>query len=398
MNIGSVRSVCVAAAWLSLAAAQGWALEAAPTWKTPEKVSPTGHVDTVAWHTAADRILAFDHHGNPGVVVAGGTGGFDRPSYARSVFGIGWSVVTVGANGTKGAFPSLAFDRYERPTLSYINTDDNTLKYAAWTGTEWQVSDVATDAYMYSALAMDLYGRPAITYVNTSYDVAFVADSDGDGTWETSQTIYTGTAACPSLVFDSLNRPLVAFTNTVAKWLILATKDTGFMPWTWYRVDTQVDSCWYPSLALDPDTGYPAIAYLDTGSLSLKYAAWDGQAWDGQALGTAGRHPSLAFDPADGNPAIAYGTGTGGVKFVWHDGVAWQSQVVASSTDPVAVSLAFNDYGTGWPAIAYVDGDGTAWYVDDPPAVPEPTTMALLLGGAAAVLWKRRRMSTPSAV
>ena len=58
--------------------------------------------------------------------------------------------------------------------------------------------------------------------------------------------------------------------------------------------------------AIDPDTGYPAIAYFNTDVDDLRYAEWDGTTWNLTTIdsdGVVGQNPSLVFDPADGNPA-----------------------------------------------------------------------------------------------
>ena len=43
-------------------------------------------------------------------------------------------------------------------------------------------------------------------------------------------------------------------------------------------------------------------------------------------------------------------------------------------------SLAFNDFGTGFPSIVYGDNVNNLYFIEDPPAaVPEPTTIVLVL-------------------
>jgi hypothetical protein len=164
----------------------------------------------------------------------------------------------------------------------------------------------------------------------------------------------------------------------------------------------------HPSLAVNPVTGHPAVAY--SSAAQIRYVEWDGKKWDCTNLyspwGNPTLYPSLAFDPADGHPAIAFYEGTTGgmtldweaqmLRFAWFNGETWQMQTVDYAGDVgLCPSLAFNEYGNGWPAIAYFDINGNLWYIEDPPVVPEPATLALLAAGAASVLAGRRRKTRP---
>ena len=82
------------------------------------------------------------------------------------------------------------------------------------------------------------------------------------------------------------------------------------------------------SLALDPDTDLPRIAYASgnpettvdrAGDTDLKFAWWDGLAWQFETVdtpGIVGEYPSLALDPNTGAPMISYYDRTNGdLKF-----------------------------------------------------------------------------------
>ena len=64
-----------------------------------------------------DRVLAYDHHGNPGIAFYDVVDNDLR--YARRVPGVGWVHSAVDTTGFVGLHPSLAYDRYERPAISY---------------------------------------------------------------------------------------------------------------------------------------------------------------------------------------------------------------------------------------------------------------------------------------
>jgi hypothetical protein len=197
---------------------------------------------------------------------------------------------------------------------------------------------------------------------------------------------------------------MIAHTNTAAPVGVLrfSIEEPG-LGWVTTTLDDSGDTGYYPSIAIDPDTGYPAIAYtyFELGLGYLRFAAWDGDSWNSVTVdpsGDAGHSPSLAFDSADGNPAIAYrDESTDDLKLAWHDGTSWQTQTVdAVGNVGYTPSLAFNDYGTGFPSIAYFDagsgGTGHLYFIEDPPAaVPEPGTQILWML-CVAVLSRRRQL------
>jgi hypothetical protein len=101
----------------------------------------------------------------------------------------------------------------------------------------------------------------------------------------------------------------------------------------------------------------------------------------------------LAYDH-HGRPGVVYIDGNGeDVRFARRlPAVGWQTQTVDYAGDVGwCPSLAFNEYGTGWPGITYFDHAGNLYYIEDPPAVPEPATLALLAAGAAVLIARRRR-------
>lgn len=162
----------------------------------------------------------------------------------------------------------------------------------------------------------------------------------------------------PSLAFDPLNRPMIVHYDDTNVDLRFSVLEPG-VGWVTTTIDSASGTVpYYPSLAIDPDNGYPAIAYYypEPGDPGLRYAGWDGDEWvvDEIVSGSfVGQYPSLAFDPADGNPAISYRDNTGDdLALAWHDGSSWQTQFVDTVGNVGwASSLAFNDYGTGFPSI-----------------------------------------------
>jgi hypothetical protein len=383
--------------------APAWAITLTPSWKPREFVATVGDLNAML---GADRALAYDHHGNPGIAY---TNGFLQ--YARRVPGIGWASAIV--ESTFVTTPSLAYDRYERPAISYFDLDAfgdtfPDLGYARFNGTMWILetvdtySPVGSTVGQYTSIAFDLLGRPAISYYdNGATSLKFVQDTDGDLSLmdETPVTVINALTEgqFSSLVFDPLNRAMIAHFDDTNDDLRFSVQEPG-VGWVTTTVDSAGNTGRYPSIAIDPDNGFPAIAYHT--NTELRFTAWDGDSWNQTTVDTTGSvlgpwpvsyqsSPSLAFDPADGNPAIAYGHNTEGqnLKLAWHNGTAWQLQTVDSVGDVGRnVSLAFNDFGTGFPSIAYFDWDADLseadlFFIDDPP-VPEPATAGLLIAGA----------------
>jgi hypothetical protein len=368
------------------------ALTSDPTWERPELVV-FGVCDYSA-QMGSHRSLAFDHHGNPGVAYYNAAG--TSLCFARRVPGIGWVGTTVDDAAAVGNKPCLAFDRYERPAISYYDDTADDLKYAHFNGTGWDVMTVESAGTVgwSNSLAFDLYGRPAIAY-RAGTTLKYIADTDGDFRLDDEVGVLVVGAfnegVNASLAFDPLNRPFIAHHDQGNMNLRLSAYDPT-VGWRTTTVDDAEFTGYCPSLAIDPDTGFPAIAYRGDGSY-ITFAWWDGTAWQlEQASPGSGYYASLVFDPADGNPVISYTKN--GLNLSYYDGTKWQAQTVDGMVNAGgSSSIAFNDYGTGFPAIAYfVDHPGATddlYFVEDPPAVPEPAAVMLLLAGA--VLLRRRR-------
>jgi hypothetical protein len=305
----------------------------------------------------------------------------------------------------------LAFDRHERPVISAVSFSGNPVRSYTLNGLTWNaaVVDGLAGNFLYSSVAIDSTGKPAIAYYNNvGGQLRYVKDTDVDGDWSDETIMIVDGANIEgyyaSLVFDSLDQPMIAHQDRSNNDLRFSKLEPG-IGWTTTTVDSAGLAGYQGSLAIDPDTGYPAIAYFNDGTQDLRYAAWNGTSWvltTVASTGDVGRYPSLAFDPADGNPAISYYDLTNGdLRLAWFNGTIWQTQPVDTAGNVGQyTSLAFNDYGTGFPSIAYFDSTGTnLYFIEDPPAiVPEPWAAGLLIPGAfVGLVWHRSRRAAKEA-
>jgi hypothetical protein len=347
-------------------------------------------------HVGADRVLAFDHHGDPGVAYA-----LASPDtwlmYARRVPGAGWQSV-IADGGNRGKYPSLAFDRRELPRIGYQAWTNDTALIATFNGTAWSAQSAEPTTGIgfsgeHASLAFDSTGKMAYAYYNdkggfSPGGLRYIKDTDGDGlvTDETSVGItntFQDQGYYPTLAFDPQDRPMIAHYNNDTADLEFAVLDTG-LGWVNTIVDSTNFTGTHLSMAIDPDNGYPAISYHDATLGDLRYAAWNGTSWvrtTVDSAGIVGLYTSLAFDPSDGRPAISYYDQTNGnLKLAWFNGASWLTQNVDTTGNVgVTTSLAFNPFGDGFPAIVYGDSANNLYFIVDPPAsVPEPQTAFML--------------------
>jgi hypothetical protein len=401
--LGSVAAGC-----LVLASMPAEAITIPPNWKAPELIPtnpsnafpmPIDRVD------GQDRFLDFDHFGVAGLAVPKLVGTDTGVGYWRRHPVIGWTeqnadqAVSFGGLSATSAHASLAFDRSERPVIAAVDLFSTNQPLVAYNlqpngifFAREEVLPTFRELDAGTSVAVDPLGRTGIAFVLSNIPnipfIRYTLDADGNGMFDDDffgdpLVLSAGPGTRPSLDFDPIARPYIGFIDENDH-VGVAGGDVGLTLGT-TTPDPAVTSS-FVSLAINPVTGYPAIAYNDIDGNALKYAEFDGFAWNAEVVDVqAAADPerdasdmsvSLAFDPADGNPAIAYTRDEIGIPntlaFAWNDG-AWNTQTVDISAGVAggAVSLAFNEalaggFGNGLPAIAYVSGNGEYHYVEDP--------------------------------
>jgi len=307
-----------------------------------------------------DTSLGLDAFGNPHISFRDMIGGHPNLRYATWT-GSEWQVETVDS-GEIGYITSLAVDSNNLPHISYFDEYNMELKYVYWTGSSWSIQ-IIPDANPYkSSLELDQNDSPHISSGLSVYDPwsvywGYVDYSTWNGTSWDVQEIESGDfllVGTTSLALDSTGNPHIAYAThrpdfddyklKYAYWT-----DTGWIIQTVYSSS----AVWYLSLALD-ENDLPRIAYYDG---VLKYAAYDGTAWDINVVdqsGDVGHYPSLAFDSIN-NPHISYYDVTNGnLKYAFWDNGIWNILTVDSIGDVgMYTSLVLDENGN--PHISYYD-------------------------------------------
>lgn len=128
--------------------------------------------------------------------------------------------------------------------------------------------------------------------------------------------------------------------------------------WTTSIVDTSTGAGKYSSLAYDPLTGQPAIAYYNSGSGTLRYAQYDGSSWDKESitLSGGGTYISLAFSESGQAGISCYSPHNDSLVFAARPTpgstfLAYSVDTDASTTFGMFTSVKFGSDGK--PAIAY---------------------------------------------
>ena len=241
---------------------------ASGTWSAPDVIDP-GAAGS-AGNSYQYISSAVDSVGNVGVAYFDGWNGDLKYAY-RSPAGT-WQTTTVDAVGSTGLYPSLAFERDNRPVISYYNRTNGDLRLArgtsaGFTGFSIHTVDGERDVGRFSSLAFDpTRARWAIGYEDTTRgDYRFALEGEHTG----------------------------------------GTKANGF---TNYEVEDLAEVGGYVSLAYV--NGKPAMSYYDAGNSALRFAQssdW-GRNWTRQQVagsGVQGLYSQLLVDSA-GRPQIFY--------------------------------------------------------------------------------------------
>lgn len=226
--------------------------------------------------------------------------------------GSSWAGQTIDSAGVVGAFNSLAVDQTGSPHVSYYDWTNYQLKYAkaTWTGSSWSWSIQPVDGgpgedYVgqFTSLALDGSGEPRISYYDsTNKDLKYAA-WDG-ASWNIETVDSTGNLGDhTSIALDESGHPHISYYSGTgpadlkyaywdgSEWAVETVESTGF-------------SGKHTSLALD-GSGHPHIAYAGVSPYDLRYAHWDGSSWAIEVVDISAQDISMVLD-SYGYPHISY--------------------------------------------------------------------------------------------
>jgi len=293
-----------------------------------------------------------------------------------SVFASALRRITVGAgiwttsHIAYGFLPSITFDQGGAPHLCFYGGDisGNTgLVYSTLTSNGWfneSVEGTSGSTGENCSIAVDKEGTPHISYVSgPDYGGNFVIKhAYRVGTSWILESVAMGPDTETSIAIDPLtDQPKVAYYVVPSGGLMLASDSNG--TWSSQVVDpSYVGSSL--SLAIDAQ-GHPRIAYEAGTASALRYAAWTGAAWTISVVEpSAVKRASLRLD-SSGAPRIAYSNSTGLMYARW-DGSSW-SKTLVDTKNFYWVSLALDasdrphiGYAMGWGGdVRYAVENGT---------------------------------------
>ena len=315
--------LAIAVALACAAQAQEW------TW-TSERVDDSG----------AFNALAIDTEGNVHAGYLSPEGGGTKYAFRSAATGRWFTMIVDKGNG----LVNIALDSHQRPHLCYLPYE--TLKYARWDGTDWQIQEIAPKSgnrEFSCGIALGPDDAPHVTW----YQVTDVANQLyahirhavlKDGVWR-ARTLDFGfsTGKWSTVHVDRSGIVHVSYSAFKDGAMRYASADSGDT-WTVKTVEDGRTGRRDPttpglgnSMVLDRN-GKPNFSYRD--EITLRYAWPEGDHWridvvDPNAnpygnLSWENNRTALALD-ADGHPHIAYDC-DGALKHAWWDGTRWRIQ------------------------------------------------------------------------
>jgi len=240
--------------------------------------------------------------------------------------------------------PSIAVDSENHPHITYWDREHERIKYARWTGGEWEHQQVGT-GWGSSSIALDDRNRPWIAYLhlpglNLS---GWISDI-----WKDE---YVVSGSRPSLILDSNNMPHISSYG----WGVQYTYWNG-TEWSTEKASPYLDVHWGQDLAVNSSDS-PAVCYTQTANGPLKYAWRTLTGWENATVddfGSTGSSCSLEFDSSD-RPHISYIYWTwDDLKYAFWNGLNWETEtVLREGSTGHSSSLELDSQGR--PHIAHLD-------------------------------------------
>ena len=182
------------------------------------------------------------------------------------------------------------------------------------------------------------------------------------GWYDTIQMIYNPYSGQLNIVYTRFNES----TEGRELWFTSLGEDSVWSSQIGFCYYSQTGKAWPISIAVNPETGQPAVAYR-VENRELIFARLVDDVWQSETVYDRGWNCSLAFDPDDNYPAIAFNSeGDWNLYYAKYNGSAWGVRILSWS-DACFESLRFHPE-TGERCISY-----KTWGWTDP---DHPSTLA----------------------
>jgi hypothetical protein len=300
--------------------------------------------------------------------------GSDHLYYAAQDGSDHFQVTTVDNNWGVGMYASLAINPTTGyPRISYYDQTHDELKYASYT--ELLGMPFWSTTYVYDGDSLNWGGSmSALALDNTSAHLPHIIFRNTDGairhawmecpstcSWHFEAVDSAVNASGTNIAFaiDSSNVLHVAYYDIISNAMYYRTKAGG----VWSSA-THLGYGIEPSMALDPSTQLPSIAYLTTHALI--YAYNDGSAWNFDTVydeSGSGKYPTFPSLNLNSGMYISFIDGDGHLRLAYPGGMEpcpgatdYDCELRDStSTYKTVTSLAMND--SGLRSMIYMDAD-----------------------------------------
>ena len=166
----------------------------------------------------------------------------------------------------------------------------------------------SADIGKYVTIAVNGAGFPAVAYQDTANSDLKFAQSNGTSWTTTVVDKRKTTGFNPSLTFDAAGDALISYYKQNTGDLDLATLKGKTKKWTIATLASAGNVGQFSSIAINPSTGKPAVAYSNAGNKTIQYIAKSGT--------TFAKPVSVGKDSSTSNVSLAFSGSSAAVGFV----------------------------------------------------------------------------------
>ena len=248
--------------------------------------------------------------------------------------GSDWNIKTVDSIHWGVTWTSIALDSSGYPHISYREIGNiKGLKYARLTGTGWELERVETSPTgvgAYSSIAIDDSGRPHIAYgTGTGANLRYAFFTGSEWLKQTVDSVGRVGEYC-SMALQFGMTPYISYLSYVDGFLDLKLTWRAGDEWQFEMVDTEREAGWGTSIAIGSN-GYPQIAYYSRDPYELRIARWSGSEWILESLdilgGTQGG-TSIALDSYGYAHVTYHDNVSEALKHAYWNGSSWQTEMI----------------------------------------------------------------------